>query len=135
MKHSVMLASLTLVMLSGCNKPAQTEAPAAPAAENTAMPAEPAPRVTYSCEPPMTLTVVYDNSVGDGRAVVTLEGKEFMLDHVQSGSGARYLGTDGRSEGKSLIWWNKGDEGLLLEGSATDPGQPEITIATCKQQG
>lgn len=98
--------------------------------------ASPARTIAYDCKPAMALAVSYDNAATpDGSARVTLEGKDYVMEHVMSGSGARYLTKQGRSAGASLVWWNKGRDGLLLEGKADDPAAEEKTIATCSERG
>ena len=96
-----------------------------------------APRiVAYDCKPAMALAVRYDNdATPDGQAMVTLDGKDYTLDHVMSGSGARYLTKNGRAPGTSLVWWNKGRGGMLLEGKADDPAADEKPLANCAERG
>jgi membrane-bound inhibitor of C-type lysozyme len=62
-----------------------------------------------------------------------LDGKAYALEHVRAASGARYLTLEGRSPGATLVWWNKGQDGTLLEGKASDPVAPETAIAACTQ--
>jgi membrane-bound inhibitor of C-type lysozyme len=47
-----------------------------------------------------------------------------------SASGARYMTTSGRSPGMTLVWWNKGNDGMLQEGKGAT-SDDEKTIATC----
>lgn len=93
-----------------------------------------APTYSYDCSPAQALTVQYINSSGaDSKALVTLNGRTFTLTEARSASGARYMTEEGRTLGATLVWWNKGNEGMLLEGSASDSSAPETTIATCTQ--
>ena len=92
------------------------------------------PTYSYDCSPAVALTVQYLNGSGaDARAVVTLDGSTFTLTQERSGSGARYSTAEGRWPGATLVWWNKGNEGMLREGKASDSSAPETTIATCRQ--
>ncbi len=128
--------------IAACSNPAppadeapkaeEAAAPAAPAAD-AAAPAAPAAAIAYACEPAMKLTIRYDNDAKpDGKAIVTLDGKEYSLDHVEAGSGARYETQSGRTPGATLVWWGKGDEGMLLEGKAGDDTAEEKKLASCK---
>lgn len=140
---------LAIASLSGCGQPApspeasasapatieRSDASASQAAMNapTGIATAAAQDIAYACTPAMQLTVRYDNAAGpDGIAIVTLDGREYRLDHVQSGSGARYETQNGRTAGKTLVWWNKGRDGTLLEGKAGFPEAAEATVASCK---
>jgi membrane-bound inhibitor of C-type lysozyme len=87
----------------------------------------------YDCKPAMSVDVVYDNSDPNlPKAKVTLDGKDYDMVIARSGSGARYATETGRSAGMTLIWWNKGNDGTLLEGKAGAPASvEEKIIATC----
>jgi len=91
----------------------------------------------YDCKPAMSVDVVYDNSDPSlPKAKVTLDGKDYDMAIARSGSGARYATDTGRSAGMTLIWWNKGNDGTLLEGKAGAPASAEETIiATCTGKG
>ena len=130
------LASLSAVSLAlaGCGsggdnaEPAETSpAPAATASIGTGMGPTP---VYYDCDPELSLSVVYDQSAPGGGAMVTLDGTQYAMDRVESASGAKYDILPGRTAGKTLIWWNQGEEGMLMEGTRGDAASEE-TIATC----
>lgn len=88
----------------------------------------------YSCQPAMTLAVRYDNSDPQAStAQVTLDGNQYNMPRVVSADGAKYMSGTGRSEGRTLIWWSRGNEGTLMEGSASDPMAPETELATCTE--
>ena len=126
--------------LAGCGeRPAEpAREAAAPAATEPApprpVPAPDAPpeviEASYDCTPAMALSVKYDNTVDPPKAVVTLDGKTYDMAIAPSGSGARYLTTNGRSPGMTLVWWNKGNDGMLQEGKGAT-SDDEKTIATC----
>jgi membrane-bound inhibitor of C-type lysozyme len=121
------LAALSLVV--GC-APAMTDEPAAAAGPASA--ALPDVTATYACEPAMSLTVTYNNTdQTKPAAVVTLDGKAYAMEAVMSGSGAKFRTAAGRSAGKSLVWWNKGDDGTLFEGSSADANVDEAVLAEC----
>lgn len=126
------LAALAaLALLAGCS-PAKTDQAAAPAAAQPAPAAVPDVTVTYACTPAMSLTVAYNNTdETKPGTVVTLDGKAYAMEAVMSGSGAKYRADAGRSAGKSLVWWNKGDDGTLFEGSAADANADEAVLAEC----
>jgi membrane-bound inhibitor of C-type lysozyme len=92
------------------------------------------PTHSHDCSPAQALTVQYINSPGaESRALLTLNGTAYTLTEARSASGARYVTTEGRSPGATLVWWNKGNEGMLLEGKASDPDAAEQLLATCTQ--
>ena len=108
--------------------PAATEP--APLAPDAPLPAPAMIEATYDCKPAMALSVKYDNSVDPPKAVVTLDGKTYDMTLAPSASGARYMTTSGRSPDMTLVWWNKGNDGLLQEGKGAT-SDDEKTIATC----
>ncbi len=92
---------------------------------------------SYDCKPAMKVDVVYDNSDPEtSRAKVTIDGKTYDMTIARSASGARYATDAGRSPGKTLVWWNKGNDGTLLEGKAGAADATEETIvASCTGKG
>jgi membrane-bound inhibitor of C-type lysozyme len=119
------------------------ERPAEPVKEAAAPAPEPAPppaaapaappeliEASYECVPVMALSAKYDNSVDPPRATVTLDSKTFDMTLAPSASGARYVAIIGRSPDTTLVWWNKGADGVLLEGKGAT-SENEQPIATC----
>jgi membrane-bound inhibitor of C-type lysozyme len=97
---------------------------------------EPPARITatYACSPTMSVTVVYDSAAtGYGKADVTVGGRTYRMDQVMSASGAKYTARQGRTDGMTLTWWNKGRDGTLYEGKV---GGDDIAavIATCSEK-
>lgn len=89
---------------------------------------------SYTCQPAMTVAVRYDNSdPAASTAQVTLDGAQYNMARVISADGAKYMSGTGRSEGRTLIWWNRGNEGTLFEGSASDPTAEETELARCTE--
>lgn len=92
---------------------------------------------TYDCKPAMTVSVVYDNGDAEtSKARVTIDGASYDMTIARSASGARYVTEKGRAPGKTLIWWNKGNDGTLFEGrvGAAETAD-ETMIATCTGKG
>lgn len=91
----------------------------------------------YDCMPAMAISVVYDNKdAANPRAQVTINGAGYDMAIARSASGARYKTDKGRSPGKTLVWWNKGNDATLLEGKAGAPDTADETvIATCSGRG
>ncbi len=56
------------------------------------------------------------------RMAMIFDGKAYALAQAESGSGARYIGSDGA---RKIEFWNKGDEATLTFGEKTYP--------TCRQ--
>ncbi len=52
------------------------------------------------------------------RMALFLDGKAYALQQAESGSGARYTGRD---LGKTIEFWNKGNEAMLTFGEKTYP--------------
>jgi membrane-bound inhibitor of C-type lysozyme len=93
-----------------------------------------APTYSYDCSPAQALTVQYINGSGaDSRALLTLNGRAYTLTEARSASGARYVAAAGPSPGATLVWWNKGKDGTLLEGKVSAPDAAGQVIATCTQ--
>jgi membrane-bound inhibitor of C-type lysozyme len=112
----------------------EAAAPAAadpdPLAPDAPLPAPAMIEASYDCTPAMALSVKYDNTVDPPKAVVTLDGRIYDMTLAPSGSGARYITASGRSPGMTLVWWNKGNDGMLQEGKGAT-SDDEKTIATC----
>jgi len=98
--------------------------------QNAMAPAAATP-VTYDCLPAQRLSVSYDNSGSAPRARLTLDGKDFDLTSVPSADGAKYSTDQGRSPGRTLVWWNKGQDGTLFEGKVGGTPADEKKIASC----
>ncbi len=134
MKQAFLSAALPLLLLGACgkSKPASDE----PIVPNTQIDAAAAAKmgskdVAYECDPAMNIAIRYDNSDPNKmKAIVTLDGKKYLMTSVVSGSGARYFTENGRAAGMTLTWWGRDDKGGLYEGKADDP--TETTLAMCK---
>ncbi len=133
--HSV-LALSPLMLLAACGGSSDTAAPADETAAATPTAVETAPvaaatPTSYDCLPAHLLTVAYDNSGATARATLTLDGQTHELTQIPAASGAKYKTDEGRTAGKTLIWWNKGESGILVEGPVGGPESDELTIAEC----
>jgi len=147
LKRALPLTALLAPLLAAaCGNPAATpkQEAAAPAVQESApAPAEPAAatpspapasiQATYECQPATAVSVSYDNSVDPPKAAVTVDGKVYDMTLSPSGSGARYLTTSGRAPDMTLVWWNKGRDGTLLEGKGAE-STDEKTIAACTEK-
>lgn len=121
------LSSITL--LAACGGGTDEPAPAETATEAAVAVVEP---ITYDCLPAQRLTASYDNSGDVSKATLTLDGTTYEMTAGIAASGVRYVSETGRSAGKRLVWWTKGEEGTLYEGDASAPdAEGETHIATC----
>jgi len=140
LKRILTAAVFIAPLLAACGeRPAEPkqEATAPPATEPGPPPPAPEPaappeiiEASYDCTPAMALSVKYDNTVDPPKAAVTLDGKTYDMTIAPSASGARYLTASGRTPGMTLVWWNKGKDGMLQEGKGAT-SDDEKTIATC----
>lgn len=60
------------------------------------------------------------------RMAMILDGKAYALAQAESGSGARYVGSDGT---RKIEFWNKGDEATLTFGEKIYPGCKQIAAS------
>lgn len=133
------VAIIATLLIAACGeRPAETRQEAAtPAATEPAPPPPDAPpeviEASYECTPAMALSVKYDNTVDPPKAVVTLDGKAYDMTLAPSGSGARYITASGRSPDMTLVWWNRGNDGMLQEGKGAT-SDDEKTIVTCTEK-
>lgn len=144
------LASCALLacwaVATGCGERAPSgDAPAAPADGARAVePASPLPSVApqssaaeeagavrYSCENGLAVLVHPPaDDAGDAPLRLSIDGARFELAAVVSASGAKFESKAGLSPGKTLVWWTKGDEAMLIEAPlASDAGDAETILA------
>lgn len=127
------LALCPLALLAACggtSEPAPAdEATAAPIA--TVAAAAPATPIDYDCLPAQRLTASYDTSGETAKATLTLDGTIYDLFQVTSADGAKYATDAGRTPGKTLVWFTKGDEGTLYEGNVGGSAADETKLAEC----
>ncbi len=69
--------------------------------------------VTYACERGATVLASYLNIGERSLAVLTVEGRQLVLETAPSASGARYV----TAEGQPIhVWWTKGDSASFYAG-------------------
>lgn len=129
---------LCLALLAGCGQGQRNEAMPANAtldtniAGNETAATAAAPVTTaYDCMPALLLSATYDNSATPAKARLTIGDKSYDLTGVQAASGAKYATDQGRSPGKTLVWWTRGEEGTLFEGKPGGTEADEKKVASC----
>ena len=128
-----------LMLVAGCGQkpetaPANGTADTGAAANTTAAAptAVPAPQtVAYDCMPALLLSATYDNATTPAKARLTIGDQSYDLTGVQAASGAKYATDQGRSAGKTLVWWTKGEEGTLFEGKVGGTEADEKKVSSC----
>ena len=132
---------LALALLAGCGKksetaPANTAEPAMTANETLPANTTAAAPLTaaYDCMPALLLSATYDNSGAAPKAKLTIGDKSYDLTGVQAASGAKYATDQGRSAGKTLVWWTKGPEGTLYEGKVGGTDADEKKVSSCSER-
>ena len=134
---------LALALLAGCGQktetaPANTSAEPAMTANEAMAPGNAvaaAPlTVAYDCMPALLLSAAYDNSGETPKAKVTIGDKSYDLTAVVAASGAKYATDQGRSAGKTLVWWTKGPEGTLYEGKVGGTDADEKKVSSCSER-
>lgn len=128
-----------LALLAGCDRSdgsaSANESAAASGNLTATAPATDLVERAYACKPALAITARYDNrDTADPEVLLTIDGRTYDLDLAQSGSGARYTSDDGRSEGMTLTWWNKGTEATLFENKKGAQPDVEKIIATCTEK-
>ncbi|WP_323041260.1 MliC family protein [Gemmobacter sp.] len=69
--------------------------------------------VTYACERGAQVLASYLNIGDRSLAVLTIEGRQLVLETVTSASGAKYLTT---GDQPVHVWWTKGDGASFFAG-------------------
>ena len=82
----------------------------------------------------LLLSATYDNSGATPKAKLTIGDKSYDLTGVQAASGAKYATDQGRSAGKTLVWWTKGPEGTLYEGKVGGTDADEKKVSSCSER-
>jgi membrane-bound inhibitor of C-type lysozyme len=132
----IVLALTPFTLLAACGGSSEPAAPideattAAPAVAAAAAPVAATP-ISYDCLPAQRLTASYDNSGTTSEATLTLDGKIYELFATPAASGVRYVSEEGRTPGKTLIWFTKGDDGTLYEGNVGGSEADETKLAEC----
>lgn len=130
------LVLVPIALLAACGKSNDTATAdgataTATATPDAATPVAAATPISYDCLPAQRLTASYDNSGATPKATLTLDGKTYELTSVQAADGAKYATDQGRSAGKTLVWWTKGPDGTLLEGKVGGSASDEAKLAEC----
>jgi len=129
-----LIALLPAALLGACGQSqdsaADTSASATPVATATGS-ATPLAVTTYDCLPAQRLSASYDNTGATPTATLTLDGTSYLLTNVPSADGAKYSTDQGRSAGKTLVWWTKGQDGTLYEGKVGGTAADETKVAEC----
>jgi len=149
MLRTLTIATGVLVLLSGCapeksksDAPVQKSADAAtpttgsnPQAGDAPpiqapTPEVGAPEIRYSCDDGRAVAARY----GDADVRLSISGKTVDLPNVIAASGSKYMRRDGISPGKSLTWWTKGDEAMLIEAPSDAPPDSSDgeTVVNCR---
>jgi len=139
MRIEISLGLAILALASGCTaKPAEERydpaKPAAAAATPQSAFTPPAEATLtakhYDCDKYLIVLADYrDNDT----ARLVIEGKAYEAKIVMSASGAKYQAATGRAPGKSLVWWTKGDDAMLIEGQAGVDDPDRETIINCHE--
>lgn len=127
---------LCLALLAACGQksetpPANTTLDTSIAGNETATAAAAPVTTAYDCMPAQLLSATYDNSGATPKAKLTIGDKSYDLTGVQAASGAKYATDQGRSPGKTLVWWTKGEEGTLFEGKVGGTEADEKKVTSC----
>lgn len=89
--------------------------------------------VKYTCETGLGVTAFYSEGQDTSEAKLEIAGKTYALTSSISASGAKYTSPVGKSAGKSLTWWTKGEEAMLIEAPPGGEDGPNATIVKCKE--
>jgi membrane-bound inhibitor of C-type lysozyme len=80
---------------------------------------------TYQCDKGQTIIALYKD---DNSAVLTIDGKDYDLYSVVSGSGARYATEQGLNFEQGMSWHTKGDDAILKTVTLDDSAKPEDEV-------
>jgi membrane-bound inhibitor of C-type lysozyme len=88
--------------------------------------------VHYVCGKGLAVLVHHDLAWDVMR--LTIGSATYELNNTVSASGSKYRSENGRAPGKSLIWWSKGDDAMLIEAPVNAaPDSAEETSVDCHQ--
>lgn len=127
------LALSPLALLAACggnSEPTPADTAAATPTVAAVAPVAATP-IAYDCLPAQRLTAAYDDSGATRAATLTLDGTIYELFATPDAGGVRYVSEEGRTPGKTLVWFMKGDEGTLYEGDVGAAPGGETLLAEC----
>lgn len=87
--------------------------------------------VRYTCDGGLDVTAYYSEAQNTSEARLAIGTESYMLASAISASGAKYSSAKGRNAGKTLTWWTKGDEAMLIEAPSGSEDGANETIVNC----
>ncbi len=136
-------AGLAALLLAACGPtettPEKAAADLARARPLEELPTNPNVTVTgtraFQCDGDFPVTAIYGTGPeGEPDVALVIMGQSLRLQQVKAASGARFQGVPGLQPDQGVVWWEKGDEALLMSfpWDSADPMADARVERTCR---
>lgn len=142
--HGLRLLALGALLLAAACGPTETTPEKAAADLTRARPLEELPtnpNVTvtgtraFTCDGDFQVTAIYGTGPeGEPDVALVVMGQSLRLQKVEAASGVRYQGIPGLQPDQGIIWWERGDEALIMSfpWQAKDPMAEAKVERSCR---
>lgn len=135
------------LVLAACGGPREVTPEQAAAELARPVPPEALPRnpnvtvertVAFECDGNFPVTAIYGRGPeGEEDVVLVIMGQSRRLQQTEAASGVRYQGIPGLQADEGIVWWEKGEEAILMTfpWESENPMQDATPVRTCKVRG
>jgi membrane-bound inhibitor of C-type lysozyme len=92
----------------------------------------------FQCDGDFPVTAIYGTGPeGEPDVALVIMGQSLRLQQEKAASGVRFQGVPGLQPDQGVVWWEKGDEALLMAfpWDSKDPMRDAKVVRTCRLKG
>jgi membrane-bound inhibitor of C-type lysozyme len=89
----------------------------------------------FQCEGDFQVTAIYGTGPeGEADVALVIMGQSLRLQQTEAASGVRYQGIPGLQPDDGIVWWERGEEALLMSfpWQSENPMQDAKVVRTCR---